>query len=146
MPDVPGPDDVGPVPRPGFAPPVVDRVEPRPALGTVPGSRSDRAESGGWLRLEDGRPVDHLAAAFFMDAWIPAVFSRFDEPVGVPTVDLTVHFRAPLPRPADDWYLCRFRTTTLVDGFLEEDGELWAPDGTLVAQSRQLALTLPISG
>nr|MBA3370235.1 thioesterase family protein [Thermoleophilaceae bacterium] len=35
-----------------------------------------------------------------------------------------------------------FRTGLVRDGFFEEDGELWAPDGTLVAQSRQLGLLL----
>jgi hypothetical protein len=29
-----------------------------------------------------------------------------------------------------------FRTGLVRDGCFEEDGELWAPDGTLVAQSR----------
>ena len=28
------------------------------------------------------------------------------------------------------------------EGFLEEDGQLWAPDGTLLAHSRQLGLLL----
>ena len=37
-----------------------------------------------------------------------------------------------------------FRTTVAHGGFLEEDGEVWAPDGTLLAQSRQLATVLPL--
>ena len=40
----------------------------------------------------------------------------------------------------------RFRTTVASEGFLEEDGELWAPDGTLVAHSRQLGLILSNGG
>ncbi|MDQ4064982.1 MAG: thioesterase family protein, partial [Actinomycetota bacterium] len=57
----------------------------------------------------------------------------------VPTVDLTVHFRATLPRDYD-WILGRFETKRAAEGFFEEDGEMWARDGTLLAQSRQLAL------
>ena len=33
-------------------------------------------------------------------------------------------------------------TTTADEGFLEEDGQLWSPDGTLIAHSRQLGLLL----
>jgi hypothetical protein len=44
-----------------------------------------------------------------------------------------------------DWHsllLGRFRNRLVRDGFFDEEGELWAPDGTLVAQSRQLGLLL----
>ena len=65
--------------------------------------------------------------------------------MGVPTIDLTVHVRSvdalQRMRPEDSMAV-RFRTTMLAEGYLEEDGELWAPDGTLVAHSRQLGLVL----
>jgi hypothetical protein len=43
----------------------------------------------------------------------------------------------------DDFVLGRFRTRTVAEGFLEEDGELWTTTGVLLAQSRQLAIMLP---
>ena len=57
-----------------------------------------------------------LAVAFLMDAWIPAVFTRVSEPLAVPTVDLSVHFRASLPRPDSDWFLGVYRTGLVADG------------------------------
>ena len=36
--------------------------------------------------------------------------------------------------------MCRFHTEFIQNGFLQEDGEVWDSEGTLVAQSRQLAL------
>ncbi len=63
----------------------------------------------------------------------------------MPTVDLTVHFRGPVPPPSmapDDPFLVRFRTRVVAEGFFEEDGEVWSPDGVLLAQSRQLGVVL----
>ena len=80
------------------------------------------------------------------DAWPPAVFSYAEMgtiPGGVPTVDLTVHFRAPLPPPESgehDWVLAVFRSREARQGFVEEDGEIWSRGGVLLAQSRQLAV------
>jgi acyl-CoA thioesterase len=71
------------------------------------------------------------------------------QPVGrafrVPTIDLTVHFRS-ARLAADDWFLARFRTRSSIEGFLEEDGEIWSRDGRLLVQSRQLALVMALPG
>jgi acyl-CoA thioesterase len=126
--------------------PMQERFEARPALGPEPFSGTATAEVGGWLRLTEPRPYDHLLVAMLADAWVPAVFSRMtpDDRVGVPTVDLTVHFRSAIPpslRP-EDHALVVFRTQVAQDGFIEEDGEIWTADGVLLAQSRQLAVLL----
>lgn len=78
---------------------------------------------------------------------MPPVFGRTNEPLVVPTIDLTVHFRSALPRAGiatDGFVLAVFRTSVAAEGFLDEDGEVWGPDGTLLAQSRQLAAILPL--
>ena len=90
-------------------------------------------------------PLDAPPIAVLADAWFPAPWPRLQELAPAPTIDLTVHFRAPLPLP-DSLLLGRFRSRLVRDGFFEEDGELWAPDGTLVAQSRQLGLLLGAEG
>ena len=109
--------------------------------GGLPG-----ATCGGWIRLEEPRLADALLVAAFTDAFPPAVFARTTgrEWLGpVPTVDLTVHFRATLPLAGaqpDDYYAVIFRSVLCGEGFVEEDGEVWSRDGQLIAQSRQLAL------
>jgi acyl-CoA thioesterase len=150
MPQVPGPRHFVARPVPPESPPIAHRWETRWAIGhpPVPGApRGARAVAGGWIRLPEGHEVDPFVAAAITDGWVPPTFSRVDEPVVVPTVDLTIHFRAELPHrglAADDFVLAAFRTTVAAGGFLEEDGEVWAPDGTLLAQSRQLATVLPL--
>jgi acyl-CoA thioesterase len=152
MPQVPGPEFYVPTPEARTeVPPIARRYETRWAIGhpPIPGTPTGaRAVAGGWIRLPELRPVDAFVAAAITDGWLPPTFSRIQAPVVVPTVDLTIHFRAALPHPglADDAFvLASFRTTVAADGFLEEDGEIWAPDGTLLAQSRQLAAILPMT-
>ena len=56
--------------------------------------------------------------------------------VGAPTLELTVHWRN---RVRTDWHYAAFETRTLAGGYVDEEGELWSSDGTLIAASRQLA-------
>jgi acyl-CoA thioesterase len=104
-------------------------------------SSADHAEVGGWLGLREERPLDAAAVTLLADAWFPAPWPRLRALAAAPTIDLTIHFRAPLPID-DTLLLGRFRNRLVRDGFFEEDGELWSPDGTLVAQSRQLGLLI----
>jgi acyl-CoA thioesterase len=100
------------------------------------GRPSGVAEIAGWIRFADGRPPDVASLPLFADAFPPTAFNVVDEVRWVPTLELTVHVRG---RPADGWLRCRFRTRFLIDGYLEEDGELWDSTGRLVALSRQMA-------
>jgi len=120
----------------------------QPRMEGVPFAGSEqRMEIRGWLGLAEPRPIDALSLAFFSDALIPAPYMRLGEPAAVPTVDLTVHFRAHMQRApeTDPGELClaMTRTELLHDGFFVEDGTIWAADGTLLAQSRQLAIVIP---
>jgi len=147
MPDVPGADTLDEAGIEG-APPHIVLFEHRPLIGPAPFSGGDAALTGGWLRLREPEVADAAAIIVYSDAWMPAVFSRVQDRVGVPTVDLSVHFRVPVPledASPDDHYLVVFRTPVAGDGFLVEDGEIWSPAGVLVAQARQLALIVPVS-
>jgi acyl-CoA thioesterase len=150
MPEVAPPESL-----PGYASvhgrtvPMRERMDTRPAFG-APGSNAHaRTIAGGYLRLAEPFVPDAPALAMFCDAWPPTIAQRTEfgpggTVRGVPTIDLTVHFRAPMPASArpDDFYLCVFRTHTARDGFIEEDGEIWTRGGLLLAQSRQLAMLI----
>ncbi len=116
-------------PMPGF----LDRFEIRLAA-----PHTGEARNLAWLRLDPPQPLDHLVLTAMSDGWMPAAFSKLGRPFGAPTVDLTIHFRAPVA--SGEWVLADYRSRFSAGGVWEEDGELWAADGTLLAQSRQLAL------
>jgi acyl-CoA thioesterase len=150
MPDAPPPEACPPrwATEGRRPPPIVERYDLRPVVQAPFLAGAPEAVAGGWMRLAEPRVVDALLAAALTDGWVPPVFSRVTAPVAVPTVDLTVHFRTALPLPdarPDDYLLGMFRSRVAVQGFLEEDGELWSRDGRLVAQSRQLAATVPLA-
>ncbi len=147
MPQVAPPDAQQGMPE-AFArhqPPFMSHVVMQPRLGSAPFSSGDGAmEMGGWLGLRHPRPIDALALAFYCDAWIPAPFVRLDRFMPVPTIDLTVHFRAPSrPSNPQELVLTRVRCGLIQEGFFEEDSVIWAADGTVLAQSRQLGIVIP---
>jgi acyl-CoA thioesterase len=152
MPDVgPPPAEMPPfvVPEGVWLPPVAHRFRLVPCIGAHPSDRGgDVPFSGGWMRLDDPAPLDSAALVFYSDGWAPTPFMMLDGFVLAPTVELTVQFRETLPHAGTDELtpiLGRFQTNRSAEGYFVEDGELWAPDGTLLALSRQLGCLLPVS-
>ena len=127
---------------PGATPPAfMGRLTMQRRFGEPAFSGAAHAETGGWLGLLEERPVDALTVLVLADAWFPAPWPRLKALAPAPTIEMSVMFRAPLPLP-DSLLLGKFHTRLVRDGFFDENGELWSPDGTLVAQSRQLALLI----
>ena len=99
----------------------------------------DPFEITGWIRFKDGTEPSSLSAVAFADAFPPTLLGAIEASGWVPTIELTVHVRGV---PAPGWLLGTFRTRVLVDGLMEEDGELWDSRGRPIALSRQLATVL----
>jgi acyl-CoA thioesterase len=141
-------DDAFRIPNEGGGiPPFLGNFDMRWSLGGAPYSGSDEAIVGGWFRLEEAQVADDIVVATYMDAWPPVMFPVVTEPIVAPTLDLTIHYRHELPLDGalpEDYLVGRFYSHMSNQGFFEEDGELWTPDGVLIAQSRQLALSLPL--
>lgn len=144
-PDVPAANDVPPRPPETTTDldiPFRHRFELRPTIGNLPFASGTEALTGGWIRTADDDPVDEVLLAAITDAWPPAIFATLEQRLGVPTIELTVHFRN-APDRAPGWCLVRFRTLEASEGYLEESGEVWSADGRLLAESRQLGVLLP---
>jgi acyl-CoA thioesterase len=122
-------------------PPFMGRLTMQRRFGEPAFSGAEHALTGGWLGLLEERPVDAVTLLVLADAWYPAPWPRLKALAPAPTIEMSVVFRAPLPL-SDSLLLGKFHSRLVRDGFFDEQGELWAPDGTLVAQSRQLALLI----
>ncbi|MDL4776769.1 MULTISPECIES: thioesterase family protein [Thermomonosporaceae] len=139
MPDLPAPDELvdplADVALPGIT--VADRVEYRATRppGWLRGEPSGEPSMTFWMRFADGREPDLVSLPFLADAAYPAVMELGELPSA--TVELTIHLRN---RPAPGWLACQINTRHLTGGFHEEDCDIWDSQGTLIAQSRQLAL------
>lgn len=135
-PEAPDPDSLPPFGRPPGTPAFFEQLDAR----WVAGGDDGLGRHVAWLRAREPAPLDHAMIALLSDGWLPAAFVRLGGVVAiVPTYDLTIHFRAPLPA-AGDWVLAVYGTRFAAGGAWEEDGELWSRDGRLLAISRQLAM------
>lgn len=118
---------------------VVHRLDTRlhPSTGWVRGEPNGVAEIRAYIRFADGREPDVWAIPFLVDSLPPAVFELGFERVWVPTIELTIHVRA---KPAPGWLRMRTASPYVINGFLNEDCEIWDSADNLVATSRQLGM------
>jgi acyl-CoA thioesterase len=140
MPAMPAPDDC--VPRSTKLPDDNDvrflehievRLDPR-HVGGPERVLSGVPEVRGWIRARDQTPPDSAFLVFCVDALPPAVLEIGGQGWS-PTVQLSTYVRE---LPADGWLAVIVRATTVVDGWFDEEAEVWDSSGSLVAQARQL--------
>ncbi|MEZ5262585.1 MAG: thioesterase family protein [Acidimicrobiia bacterium] len=99
-----------------------------------------------WLRLDPPVPVDAAVLALMCDNLPPSLRSHEPDPdlaerLHTTTIEMTVYFRRADPGVAPDEHcLTILRSASAVEGLHQEEGEVYAPDGRLLATSRQLAL------
>ena len=137
-PELPDPEDAidlhAGAPQPTAS--IADRVEYRVAEPV----EARRRRSGGqpdialWTRLREGGGEDLLSLALLVDAAPPAILEAGAS--GSTTLELTLSVRG---RPSSEWLSCRAVTRYAVNGYHDEDFEIWDTNGGLVAQSRQIA-------
>jgi acyl-CoA thioesterase len=141
-PPAPPPSAVEPIPEEELQsfPNTFQQLEMRPVFGTPEEFGKREATSGGWLSLRgDEEPLDAARLCAICDLWWPALFGLLEQPVAVPTLQLTVHIRSVEPL-AQAPVLARFQARSLLEGHVEEGSEIWSEDGRLLAESHQLAL------
>lgn len=120
--------------------PYMQHLDVRPTVPVRPWSGHQEGTLAGWIRLAESRPLDLPLLAALPDGWTPGTWARLTTPAGKVTVDLTIHFRAAISPSNDGWCFLRVRTRHVERGFADEDCEVWASDGRLLAQARQLVL------
>jgi hypothetical protein len=111
------------------------RLDPSCA-GWMRGALAEKSENRGWITFRDGRPFDLLSVFLIADAFPPAIFASQGLMGWVPTIELSINVRNV---PETRWLKCVFRTRFINCGLMEEDGEVWDENGSLVAISRQIA-------
>ena len=142
--DVPRPTmppwrEVEPVPlRAPFAPTFAQFFEFRP-LGALAFSGGADAVTSGWVRPLDPGPVRGVAyVAALVDAWWPAMLTRFTEPRPIGTIAFTLELLDDLAGlDAEAPLFHSARVIAARGGYMVELRELWGEDGRLVALNQQ---------
>lgn len=102
-------------------------------------------QNGGWVTPTQPRRVDAAFLAFCGDLYWPSSFQPLRVPAMAPTLDFTVHFREELPAEGlpDEPVLIHNTTTAALECAADSDSRLYARDGRLLAQARQLQMLAP---
>lgn len=149
MPQVPGPEDLKPVPTPE-ALVWLARYELRNVSGPLPAKWDGRVASDDhhtasqsqlWVRDQPARPLDYAAVTAMSDIFFPRVWLRRAHMVPAGTVSLTVYFHASaqqLAQASDGYVLAQARAQAFSNGFFDQTAQLWSHAGALLATSHQL--------
>jgi acyl-CoA thioesterase len=125
---------------PGVMPQYLRFIDMRWALGGMPFSNTPSPAIGGYARLKDVEKETlteaHLLA--LVDTWPPALLPHLSRPAPGSSLTWTIEFVQPLPElTTHDWTQYQAVIEHAREGYGHTAAALWAPNGELVAISRQ---------
>lgn len=137
-----GPDELKPMPFiPGVVPNFVQHFDFRWATGSGPFTGAKVPENKVWIRMDSDREIDEVGIVAMADALPPPALSMPNKPC--PGSSLSWYLEL-LPVQAkgklSDWWLVDYVCDAGADGYFNQNARIWAPDGQLVAISRQVAV------
>lgn len=94
-----------------------------------------------WVRDDPPRPMDFVSLAALCDSFFPRIYVRRRRRVPIGTVTLTTYFHADsalLAKVGERHVLGLARALNFRNGYFDQTGELWSPEGQLLASTHQL--------
>ncbi len=102
---------------------------------------NETADSRGWLKDADGRPLDYVSLAAAADAPMPRVFLRSTRPTPIATMTMSIYFHATPEAMAEaggDYILIDSGMRIGREGFHDQTAMLWTASGKLLATTEQI--------
>lgn len=145
MPEAPPLDSVPAIPRPSRRPPWLDRYDMRWYQGAMPHPFDDSEHPDSitrmWVRDEPPRSLDFPSLVSLCDVFYPRIWLRRAKLVPIGTVSFTVYFHASsdtLLACGTQHLIAEARGQRFFDGYFDQTGALWHPDGLLLATTHQV--------
>ena len=142
--DVPAPDDLTRMPVKGM-PAWPQRYDMRFVEGAFPVAFDEQEQAHSrstlWVRDEPERALDFASLAALSDSFFPRIFIRRRRRAMIGTVSLTTYFHADsalLAQVGSRHLLGVAKALNYRHGYFDQTGELWSPEGQLLASTHQL--------
>lgn len=144
---MPGVAPAASLPRGGTAqrPPWFQRYDMRWLDGALPaqwdGSEHAGSRSCLWVRDDPPRALDHASLLALCDVFFPRILLRRARFVACGTVSFTVYFHvdaASLAAVGQDFVLAQAHAQVFCDGYFDQSGRVWSPDGRTLATTHQV--------
>lgn len=110
-----------------------------PSPGHIPNPLS---HSGGWALPAGEEQIDERFLVAVADGFTPVFYRKLSAPMMAGTMEFTAYFRSsPSQVALGEPVLAVLTTAASLHGYVEEDCNIWSPQGELLLQSRQLRFT-----
>ena len=126
---------------PGVTPEFMRHLAMRWSIGGLPFTGNTSREMGGWVRLRnevDAQPLSEAYILALVDAWPPVSLGLMQGPAPASSLTWTLEL---LPQTqtfsGSDWWSYLANIEHGADGYHHIEAKCWAPDGSLMAISRQ---------